>query len=229
MEDVCTHLVRFLERLLALQGVQLNAAIIDEWLSRYPAQWKWRTPELERMGRAIRFRTPLGLYRKDLVAISEWKAGVRNTGRLPKDEELVCQISQRAFSQSAEEKRILGLVGPQLPVKGYGFSGVGIPVASAILRFAWPDRYGCVDWRNWYVLSKVEGPTGQKNEFFTQPQLSPLANPRASLGISCKHYQTYLKILRALAECYPTRTQKAKGIVVLKELLDYTVIQIIIL
>lgn len=197
---------------------EFDSEVIDYWLGQYPAERGLRVPGLDRIGHDIRGRDPVCMSLSELGEISDWKAGAR-TERLLDKEEVVRRVSKRALSERFDMRRLRELVGPEPPVRGYGFSGVDVPIASAILRFVFPDKYGSVGWRNWFVLSHTKAPGGEQNKLFSQPLLKPLSEHRSSSEIGISHYKVYLQVLRQLAEEHPERTSAAQSIVVLEELL----------
>jgi len=196
----------------------LDAETIDSLLKNYPEGWKYEVPKLDRLGRIVRSRRPISLTRNELIKISDWKAGRRNRERLPKqeDEDTVLNKTMKAFAKEKDKERIRYLVSPWHG--GFGMDGVGIPVGSAILRFIFPDKYGCVDWRNWYVLSQEKNELGRKNELFDIPPLPTLRNPYSSIGIRIDSYCNYLSIIRELAKNHPQRSKHEGEVLIITEL-----------
>jgi hypothetical protein len=181
---------------------KFDAPVIDGWLGRYPARYERRVSTLDQLGLEIRNRRPVSLRAAELRAIADWKSGGRSRRHLPEDNLLVERVTREAFQLQGDASIVGALTSGALP-------GVRVGVASAVLRFIWPDRYGCVDWRNWYVLSVTRSALGDVNELFADPLLKPLSSPYSSPEITPSLYAEYLKVIRKLAADHPERTDRA--------------------
>jgi hypothetical protein len=168
----------------------------------------------------VRTRIPIRLTRDELIAISDWKAGAGNRKRLPTNNRVVMSKTRSALEKETDEDKMNHLISSWNG--GSGMRGVGVPLASAILRFVYPDKYCCVDWRNWYVLSHAENEFGDQNRLFKEPLLSGLDDPYASAEITVSLYSDYLRVVRKLAQDHSARSRQEGGLVLTKELVkDY--------
>jgi len=82
-------------------------------------------------------------------------------------------------------------------LKGFGQGQGQTRMASAILRFLWPEDYGVVDWRNWAVLSNF------RYRFLENPPLSKLGDGMKEYRecvINKKQYVKYNDKLRAIRD-----------------------------
>jgi len=183
----------------------LSAEVIDELLKDYPKKWMNDVPKLDKLGAIIRSRNPICLSLIELIQISDWKAGERNRGRLPKLKSIVRHKTMKAFAEENDSERMRCLVSPWS--SGSGIDGVGVPLGSAVLRFIFPDKFGCVDWRNWYVLSQCQNEDGKDNVLIEEPLLPALENPYSSVEIGINFYCNYLQIIREIAKRHPQRTE----------------------
>lgn len=80
-------------------------------------------------------------------------------------------------------------------VWGFGKGTKQTRMASAILRFLWPDKYGVIDWRNWAVLSNCE------HTFLSEPFLPTIGGSRTDLRSAVYDvpmYLAYLNVLRGI-------------------------------
>lgn len=83
-------------------------------------------------------------------------------------------------------------------LKGFGQGEGRTRMASAILRFLWPEDYGVVDWRNWMVLSNF------RHKFLENPPLSKLGGSFKEYRecvIDKKRYVEYKKLNILTAPC----------------------------
>jgi len=187
-----------------------NAETIDLLLECYPEKWRYDVPRLDRIGKRIRNRELMYGTKEELTEVVSWKRAA--TGRKFARESTsnaVESVSQKAFSKQSNSERILELRLWQ----------VGVPIASAILRFVWPNSYGTVDWRNWYVLSNTVNRVGKKNDILRNPLLSSLRSvQRYSSSITVNRYPEYLRVIRSLAEEHPNRTEEGKELPIISEL-----------
>lgn len=157
-------------------------------MTRYPTRYGKGVPSLDRCGRVVRQRSPVYLQGDELRGFADWKSGGRSRRHSTADYDTVERITRQAF-RFEEDEGILGvLVGGALP-------GVGVGVASAVLRFVWPDRFCCVDWKNWFVLSFVRSELGEDNVLFGRALLKRLSSPYSSMGIRVSQYCEYLRVI----------------------------------
>jgi hypothetical protein len=100
---------------------------------------EFRYPDEDQVAAAGRRARERGYYtRDDARTVYRWKAR-RSEGRFAVvDERTVRETTRRAFAAQDETERIETLT--SLP-------GVGVPVASALLHFAFPDAYPILDVR----------------------------------------------------------------------------------
>jgi len=197
--------------------VDFNAETIDLLLKCYPEKWRHDIPRLDRIGKRMRNREPMYGTKEELTQIVSWKRAA--TGRKfarKNTSSAVESVSRKAFSKRSESEKIWELT---------RLEQVGVPMASAILRFVWSDSYGTVDWRNWYVLSNIMNRVGKENDVFNKPLLSSLSSVKrySSSGITVNRYREYLRVIRSLAEKYPNRTEGGKKLPIISELVrDYS-------
>lgn len=203
------------DRCMEIKISEFDAEVIDQLLEQYPRMWRDEVPKLDRIGKEIRNRKPIRLMREDLFRIANWKSVGRSERHLPKDSGVIEQQTQKSLEMGDDIEKVRYLT---------KINGVGLPIASAILRFVFPDKFGCVDWRNWFVLSQSSNEEGEKNSLFNLPLLAPLNNPYSSIEIRNDYskYTEYLKIIRYLAEKYPERTRKGEKLPIISELKEYS-------
>jgi len=82
------------------------------------------------------------LRRRDLVSIGRWKSPRPSRYYSENGDSRTRRVTQMSFGNRDERQRIESLLGS----KG-GLRGVGYPVASAILHFAFPNMYPIMDFR----------------------------------------------------------------------------------
>ena len=123
-----------------------------------------------------------------LLKISDWKAGHRNRRNVRKNEnQKVVEITKNALSFVDDKSRIKTLCWPNL-------NGVRVPVASTILTFYDPEKYGVIDqhtsrslYRNRGVLEEACG----SSRLFEKKKLT---------GFTVRDYLEYLRIIRKVAK-----------------------------
>jgi hypothetical protein len=175
----------------------------------WPERLKWYghpeieqefTTRIEQLGRAIRSRIEQGDFdpaslRDFLVQVGYWKmphelaSHQSNVNR--NSESQIVDTFKSLASTFHDRDRI------QTCTRLHGFGDVTgqTRMASAILRFLWPEQYGVIDWRNWAVLSNCEF------EFLSVPLVPAIASSRADLRkalYDVQKFLTYLNVLRGL-------------------------------
>lgn len=114
-------------------ALQLDPQEIDGLAERYA--YKDDSAAIEAGKRAAE----RGFYnRKDAVTVCEWKSK-RTVGKLEANADSLIESETRRAMASADEAERMGAL--------LELSGVGIPVASALLHFAYPDDYPILDVR----------------------------------------------------------------------------------
>jgi hypothetical protein len=120
--------------------------ITREWLLKYSKlydrEYKLSNNENIENCEKERLRKCRFLKLENLVAIGRWKSPRAIHHYESNDNKRVTQITRHSFAEKSENARIESL----LRSKG-GLKGVGYPVASTILHFAFPDRYAIMDFR----------------------------------------------------------------------------------
>jgi hypothetical protein len=106
---------------------------------------------LEIVTRKIRSRKPPYLELRELKQTDRWKNGSRNSNRIEKNNEnAVEKFTKDALSAADKEvKRSIDILEE--------LEGVGIPVASAILYFALPEKFVVIDRYTWNAYTKING------------------------------------------------------------------------
>jgi len=100
------------------------------------------------------------LTKKNLYDILNWKSPrIRNYAK-KNASSIITKITQGSFAAEDERNRIESLLGQ----KG-GLRGVGYPVASTILHFAFPDKYPIMDFRVIRTLG-IKRPSSYKFDFW---------------------------------------------------------------
>jgi len=121
--------------------VRINKRFVDCWSSRY--DWEKRdTSDLREEQRLKKWLAeqsePRSLDKDHFVDLAVWKSPRPKPRYKRNDGDLVCEVTQIAFQASDESLRVHVLM---------ALDGVGMPVASALLHFAFPDRYPILDFR----------------------------------------------------------------------------------
>lgn len=76
--------------------------------------------------------------REEFLAIVRWKSARTRPLAERNSEEAIVEATRRGFASDDEVTRLVSLL---------ALNGVGVPVASALLHFAFPDRYPILDFR----------------------------------------------------------------------------------
>lgn len=154
---------------------------------RYDQKFPWYNRTLNEIGSAIQRQGYLTY--EQLMEISDWKAGRRNRRHIKKNSrENVVEVTKHAFSFEDDELRVRALHSPNL-------HGVRVPVASAILTFYDPKKYGVIDqhtsrslYRNGETLSRK---WDFNSKFFRKKKL---------LGFTIDDYMEYLRVIQTIAQ-----------------------------
>ncbi|MEN6335325.1 MAG: hypothetical protein ABFE01_13835 [Phycisphaerales bacterium] len=111
------------------------------YAAMYDSRYRGVDSEIED-GMKCRLARQHYLRRGDLVSIGRWKSPRPSRYYLENGDSRTRQVTQMSFGNPDERQRIESLLGS----KG-GLRGVGYPVASAILHFAFPNTYPIMDFR----------------------------------------------------------------------------------
>ena len=117
--------------------MELTKAKIQAYAALYDEKTSARDKVVERTMKKT-LTNQRFLTKRQLVRIGDWKSRRQKKHYRNNDKEAVEELT--AFSLSAKTE--LARVGPLLALNGVSF-----PVASAILHFAFPDRYPILDFR----------------------------------------------------------------------------------
>lgn len=182
---------------------------IDQWLSSYPQEWGKKIPDLDEIGRRIRNRTEPYATLGEVREIIDWKwRGAGSEFEKLNSMTQVVETTRKALAKTSAEDVV-----EELRHMGQ----VRTPMASAILRFVCPDKFGTVDWRNLYVLSHSSNEYGRPNALFETPVMK-VSDDRKEIPPA--RYVSYLWVIRKIAQTHPSRTEKAERLFILKELRD---------
>jgi len=125
---------------------------------------------------------------EQLRKISDWKAGRRNRRHIRRNSpQKVVKVTKHALSFEGDESMVSALCSPNL-------NGVRVPVASAILTFYDPARYGVIDQHTSRSLYRNRGVFQERfgsSWFFGRKKL---------VGLTVEDYLEYLRIIRRMAE-----------------------------
>ena len=180
---------------------------IDQWLSSYPQKWRRKIPDFDRIGRRIRNRNEPYATLEEIKEIVDWKwRGAGSEFEEMNSSVQVQEITRKAFAKTSDENMV-----EELSHMGQ----VRTPMASAILRFVYPDKFGIVDRRNLYVLSHSSNEHGQPNALFETRAMKVCDQGEE---IPASRYVSYLSIIRKIAQDYPSRTKQAERFSILEEL-----------
>lgn len=113
--------------------------------SKFSAEWirglagRYAYPDDAAAQDAGREGAERGHYtREEFLAIVDWKSARARPLAERNTEEAIVEATRRAFAADDEVTRLVSLL---------ALDGVGVPVASALLHFAFPDRYPILDFR----------------------------------------------------------------------------------
>jgi hypothetical protein len=180
-----------------------------ESFSLWPERLRWYghpetepdfTIRIEQLGGAIRSCLEKGYFdpaslRHFLVQVGYWKmphelASHESNVNLNSESQIVDTFKSLASSLQDEDR-----IEACTRLHGFGDVTGQTRMASAILRFLWPEQYGVIDWRNWAVLSNCEF------QFLSAPLLPTIADSRFDLRkvlYDVPKFLAYLSVLRGL-------------------------------
>ncbi|MFH1162159.1 MAG: hypothetical protein V1696_02695 [Candidatus Jorgensenbacteria bacterium] len=126
---------------MGLTMVEITKEKIREYAKKYDARFRGTDDEKVYDEMVEWFKHNRFLDRERFLNILNWKLAVKLPFKKAKEQnkdEHIRQITEIAFSSKIQEERIKLLL---------SFVGVGYPVASAILHFAFTDKYPILDFR----------------------------------------------------------------------------------
>ncbi len=115
--------------------------------------------------------------KKQFIKMATWKTPRPQKYYSLNKEPQIKKVSQKAFAAKTEKERIKLLD---------GLSGVGIPVASALLMFYDPNKYAVIDIRAWQTLFKY----------------GLVKENKKGKNFTYKQWEKYLEIVRSYAKKY---------------------------
>ena len=119
--------------------VRITKAFVDRWSAQYDEDYlhsKYHRVEQSLKTWLAEQREPKFLDKKRFVALARWKSPRAKRRYEQNDRDFVREVTQLAFQQDDERLSLHILM---------ALDGVGMPVASALLHFAFPDRYPILD------------------------------------------------------------------------------------
>lgn len=132
----------------------INRKNILKYADAYGQEYRCTDGEKVEIEMKALLRKQRHLKKEELKRIVGWKTRNRSVHWCEKNEpDKVIRITKRSFCVVDEKDRIESLIGH----KG-GLKGVGYPVASTILHFAFPEKYPIVDFRVLHYLWGLERP-----------------------------------------------------------------------
>ena len=139
------------ERAVVLMAMNITKKSIVKYAGAYEDSYQEKNRRVEREMKAVLCRRKL-LTTEQLKRIGVWKSPRIERHYQNHTEEPVREITGFSFATSSEEARMLCLI---------SLSGVNFPVASAILHFAFPEKYPIMDFRvirslGWQQPSKYD-------------------------------------------------------------------------
>jgi thermostable 8-oxoguanine DNA glycosylase len=120
---------------------EFNKNNIIEWARKYDETCTFNDRETEKRIKTL-LEEQRYLTQENLRDIMNWKSPRIRRYAYKNDELIIKERTQYSFETENERSRIESLLGH----KG-GLRGVGYPVASVILHFAFPDKYPIIDFR----------------------------------------------------------------------------------
>ncbi|MCJ7777182.1 MAG: hypothetical protein MUP16_02560 [Sedimentisphaerales bacterium] len=124
-------------------GMTINRKNILKYADKYDEQYRCTNDEKVEKEMKTLLRNQRYLKKEEFKKIVGWKTRNRSVHYCEENEsDRVRKLTKRSFCVGDEKDRIESLLGQ----KG-GLKGVGYPVASTILHFAFPNRYPIMDFR----------------------------------------------------------------------------------
>jgi hypothetical protein len=153
----------------------LSRAFVDEWAARYDYGDQGDEVRLKAwLQTQFREGRPY-LDKAHFVEIARWKSPRPLRHYQSNDDGLVQEVTALALAARREDLRLRLLT---------LLDGVGVPVASTILHFAFPDKYPIMDVRAVTTLTRLG--------LWTDPDP---AQPGFT-GFSVEHWQLYIRLMR---------------------------------
>jgi hypothetical protein len=156
----------------------LSKEFVREWADKYDADYVKKYPEYAKVERRVKARLREGrpyLDKRHFVEIARWKSQRPVRHYESNDSALVRDVTALAFAARRDDLRLRVLT---------LLNGVGVPVASTILHFAFPDRYPIMDIRAVTTLTRLGLWTGPDP---AQPGFT---------GFSVEDWQAYTDLMR---------------------------------
>lgn len=145
---------------------------MNKFISLYEHQEGLKFLTLMKMMKAAQHRGHM--TKMDLIAVCEWKSSRARPLCSSNHTNTIKAASMRSFQTTNEAERMENLL---------TLSGVGIPMASAILAAMNPRQYGVIDIRVWQALHHF-------GEVATNP---------SGKNLRLSHWISYLKVIRKYA------------------------------
>lgn len=130
--------------------MKLDKDNILHWAQEYDDSYKEKYKNIEKRLKKL-LSEQRYLTQDDLYRIMVWKAPRIKRYAKENKPDMIEKITQESFKTEDEQIKIESLIGQ----KG-GLKGVGYPVASTILHFAFPEKYPILDFRVLESLSLLE-------------------------------------------------------------------------
>lgn len=124
------------------------------------------------------------LNRAELIAVCKEKSSRRANEAKRNSEQDVSLVTETAFKIKSERIRISLLT---------SLHGVGVPTASAILAWTYPDRWGVIDRRAWSTLINF----------------GVVKKCRNGVGLRAEEWEQYCVVLATIAAAFGIRPQHA--------------------
>jgi len=126
-------------------GMKITKENILKYAQKYDKDYKQKPKKTEERIKSL-LKNQRYLTRKNLITIGDWKAprARRHYSNRKNSDQRVRKVSKFSFSAKNEKSRVESL---DL------LSGVGYPIASTILHFAFPNKYPIMDFRVIRTLS----------------------------------------------------------------------------
>ena len=153
----------------------LSKEFVEEWAARYDGGDEEKEAELKAWLEAQFREGRRYLDKPHFVDIARWKSQRPLRHYQSNDDDLVREVTALAFAAHRDDLglRLLTLL-----------NGVGVPVASTILHFAFPNRYPIMDVRAVTTLTHLD--------LWTRP--GPVRS--SFIGFSVADWQVYTRLMR---------------------------------